>query len=255
MTAVQRYAPLLDLTVRSAGTGRTIDAYAAVFDTPQEIRDRQGHYTEVIDRAAFDRTIVQRAGRFQVLFNHGMSRYGTPSDRYTMPYGRAVDVRADERGLVTTTEVSRTPLGDEILELAKDGALTGQSFSGNVVRTATQAPAKRGALRTLVRQEIALDEYGLTPFPAYVDAQVVAIRSEARQLLEDLDREELGQYLAGLSDTARADLRRALDLALADPGTGTPHVDLADPGTDDEPTHRNRREQSLRRLTLFPKES
>ena len=107
---VERFAPLSDCATRTENGERYIDALAAVFDTPQEIRDRDGHYMEVIDPAAFNRTIEQRgANGFQVMFNHGKTMYGTPSERYSMPYGVPVDVRPDARGLVTTTRMLSTP--------------------------------------------------------------------------------------------------------------------------------------------------
>ena len=51
----QRSYALDDITIRS-GDGRTVEAYAAVFDTPARIHDRQGHYLERIARSAFDAT-------------------------------------------------------------------------------------------------------------------------------------------------------------------------------------------------------
>ena len=49
-----RAYPLEDITIRSGGDGRTVEAYAAVFNTPQRIVDGSGQYMEVIDRAAFN---------------------------------------------------------------------------------------------------------------------------------------------------------------------------------------------------------
>ena len=63
------------------GSGRVVEAYAAVFDEPVEIRDVQGHYEEIIDRTAFDRTLARisrarggLAGAVRVLYNHGRRR-------------------------------------------------------------------------------------------------------------------------------------------------------------------------------------
>ena len=54
--------------VRAAqgGDGRTVEAYAAVFNDPAEIHDYEGHYIEVIDPAAFN----------QVPTDHRRSRAG-----------------------------------------------------------------------------------------------------------------------------------------------------------------------------------
>lgn len=184
---VERYAPLIDLSIRSdTGEGRIVDAYAAVFNQPQEVRDQDGHYMEEIAPSAFDRTLEQRADQVQVLFNHGKTMYGTPSERFSMPYGRPLAMRAESKGLFTSTQISKTELGDEVLELARDGAIKGQSFSGAFVPSGNQrSQPVNGGLPTIRRNEIALREYGLTPFPIYADAHVVGVRAELAALSRD----------------------------------------------------------------------
>jgi len=216
----ERFAPLQDVAVRSEGGERYIDALAAVFNVPQEIRDRDGHYMEVIDPAAFNRTIEQRgAGGFQVMFNHGKTMYGTPSERYSMPYGVPVDVRPDAHGLVTTTRMLSTPLADEVYTGAAEGALRGQSFSGAFLGT-SKTKAMRGGLPTFRRTEISMREYGLTPFPYYQDAKVINVRADVAALVE-MTNEDAAAYVASLSDVAQDSLFRALQDALAGmDGTG-----------------------------------
>lgn len=187
----QRYAPLDDLHVRSTTTGRRLEAYAAVFGRDQEIRDREGHYFERIAPTAFDRTIGQRGTNFQVLFNHGRTIHGDSSDRYSMPIGVPTEVRSDSRGVWTATEIANTELGDEVIELANAGALRGMSFSGKFL--ASRAAGKHDSgLPIKERTEIAMIEYGPTPFPAYSDAAIVAVRSEFRSLSD----EEIATLLA-----------------------------------------------------------
>lgn len=180
-THFTRAYPLDDIRIRSSGDGRTVEAYAAVFDTPSEIHDQDGHYLEVIGRNAFDKTIAERAGRFGVFYNHGLTLHGTPSDRHSMPIGTPVEVRADSRGVWTVTRYNRTPLADEVLEAIKEGAITGQSFSGRMIQSNPQrGPYRRsrsGELPTVTRSEIALREYGPTPFPAYESASIVGVRA------------------------------------------------------------------------------
>jgi HK97 family phage prohead protease len=223
---IERYIPLDDLTVRADAGGRTIEAYAAVFDSPQEIRDREGHYHEIIDRTAFDRTLTQRAGQIQAIFNHGMTIHGTPSERFSMPYGVPTEIKPDTRGLWTVTEVSRTPLGDEVLELARSGAIRGMSFSGKPYTTKSEGRADDG-VQIKRRMELGLREFGATPFPYYADAQIVAIRSQ----LELLDVDEIARFLTDMDSAMRSQLADAL-LSIAGPGTG---ADTARP--DDPPSH------------------
>lgn len=221
----ERYIPLDDIAVRSEGGQRIIDAYAAAFGVRQEIRDREGHYFEELAGTSFDRTIAQRSGRFQVIFNHGKTLYGTPAERFSMPYGTALDVKADARGVFTSTQVANTPLGDEILELVESGAIKGQSFSGEWKSTKPGA-AERGGLPVKIRTEVMMREYGLTPFPHYEAAHVVGVRAD----LADLATEDLVEHLLGLPEGERSDLLTALTAATA---TGT-STDQA-PGSPDAP--------------------
>src|SRR5215472_4119814 len=78
---LRRDAPLEDLhIIRSGdgGDGRTMEAFAAVFNTETGISDHEGRgYLEIIDPAAFNKRIadLQRSrqgfGQVKVLFNHG----------------------------------------------------------------------------------------------------------------------------------------------------------------------------------------
>ena len=43
MTEIGRCVALDDIAIQRGGDGRTVEAYAAVFDTPTEIRDQHGH--------------------------------------------------------------------------------------------------------------------------------------------------------------------------------------------------------------------
>jgi len=205
---IERYMPLTDLAVRSVGGGNIIDAYAAAFSPVEsEIRDHEGHYIEQIDRSAFDRTIQQRGiSAVGVIFNHGKTIHGTPSERFSMPYGKPIAIVADQHGLMTSTEVSRTELGEEILQLVNDGVIKGQSFSGATYKTETRKNIARGGLPTKVRMELGLREYGLTPFPSYDDAHVVAVRAD----LEGIDTPDLVAYLATLAPEVRDEIVRSL---------------------------------------------
>lgn len=244
---VERYAPLADIHVRSEGDGRTIEAYASVFDTPQEIRDRDGHYLEVIDQSAFDRTLSERADRLQFMFNHGRTMYGTPSERFSMPIGTPIEVKVDGQGLFTRSKVAKTELGDEVLALVEDGAIRGMSFSGGFLETRDERPAQRGGLPVKVRTEISLREYGPTPFPAYDAARITGVRTEALELFASLSTGEIVEYVSDLPDEARSELLQALTV-LALPGmdnAGSPSGHVGDP-----PNRHAERQRLLRSLQM-----
>lgn len=216
----ERTYQIEDIAIRSGGDGRTVTAYAAVFNTPAEIQDQDGHYMETIAPTAFDKTIAENAGRVGVFYNHGKTLYGTPSERGSMPLGKPVEIRSDERGLFTVTQYNRTPLADEVLEAIKNGDITGQSFSGRFMPGRSQRTrGKNGALDTIVRSEVALREYGPTPMPSYKEAAIVGVRAE-----------ELAAVIEGLDDDQRAELISILSTSRSG-GTPLPVGDAASQGT------------------------
>jgi HK97 family phage prohead protease len=221
-----RSYPLLDVNIRSGGDGRTVEMYAAVWNTPTEIRDNQGHYMEQIAPTAFNRTVSQKGTKFGVFFNHGRTLMGTPSDRYTMPLGLPIEPpRVDERGLLTVTRYSETELGDEVLQLIKDGAITGQSFSGRFLasdpmpgRGGMYKPARDGSLMLVTRSEVAMIEYGPTPFPAYDVPMLVGTRSGRADLPETQAAQLLGYFAA--IDSIVDQAQETISILL-----GTPNLD------------------------------
>jgi HK97 family phage prohead protease len=213
-----------DLVVRSDGDGRTVDAYAAVFNSPTEIQDQYGHYFEVIDRTAFD-GVLKRGVKPAVFFNHGRDIYGRPSDKWSAPIGVHRSAQVDGRGLRTESYISRTPAGDEALELMRDGAIDGFSFSGKPNRSRTIAAARGEDLPTILRQELSLKEYGPAVFRAYDDARVLALRSG--QIADDIARLSVDQ-LAELVDVLRTRVPDLADLGRSDDTTGADVTALHD---------------------------
>src|SRR6185369_2123410 len=84
-----------DVFIQRSGDGRTVEAYAAVFNTPTEIKDQHGHYMEVIDRTAFNRAISHGINRINVLFNHGFTVHGNADALGSVPIGSPVDIQPD----------------------------------------------------------------------------------------------------------------------------------------------------------------
>lgn len=248
MSLFTRSFPLEDISVVSDGGGRTVEAYAAVFDTPVEIQDRQGHYMEQISRTAFDKTIAERGLRIPVFYNHAMTLHGGSSERGSVPIGTPLEVRADGRGLYTRTRYHKTPLADEVLEAIREGSIRGQSFSGRFLQSnpARLPRRKRDAeLPTVTRTEIALTEYGPTPIPAYEAAEILGVRSVLERAAEALspeqaDRlenflEELLRSGASAQEAANA-VADEITSTTPDPGAGD-ITDTPEPGAvTDEPT-------------------
>lgn len=212
MSDVIRTFVLEDMTVRSDGDGRTVEAYAAVFNTRAEIRDQEGHYNEVLAPGSFKRTIGQRGTNFGVFYNHARTIYGTPDGNLSVPIGVPVEAPTEtERGVMTVTRYLDNPLADSVLDGIKQRAIRGQSFSGRFVAS-QRSTGKRGDLPTITRTEVAMREYGPTVFPAYVEAEILGVRSVA-------------QFLDVLSDADPEDVERLRNLL----GLATPLKDPAAP--------------------------
>lgn len=216
------------------GDGRTVRAYAAVFDTPAEIHDQHGHYIEQIHRTAFNRQIGLGIDRVNVFYNHTLTAMGTPSDLGSVPIGSPMEIRPDGKGLLTLTRYNRSQLADSVLEAIRAGDIRGYSFRGRIFKSNPDRVPRarsRGALPTITRMELGLSEYGPTPNPAYAEAGILAIR--AALMNAGLTAEQVLRMLA--STTPEAD--QETPPATPDPGPGD---------AEDQPEGHSARQQLLR---------
>lgn len=185
-----------DLHLRSDGSGRVVEAYAAAFNVRTEIYDQDGHYNELLPPTSFERTLQHKGVNFGVLFNHGRTIDGDPNPMATMPIGVPLEVRADERGVFTATRYLDNPLADQVLDAIKAGAIKAQSFSGRFTKSTRTHPDGRGAgrLPLITRHEIDMREYGPAVFAAYKEAAILGTRASeqfVRALLQTPPEERL----------------------------------------------------------------
>jgi phage head maturation protease len=213
-----RSFPLEDISVRTTRDGRIVEAYLAVFNTPAEIHDQDGDYSEELDPVVFNRAISDAAPqggrtswRIGVFYNHGLTIIGTPSDRHSMPVAVPIDIKADGRGVRATDRYHRSQFCDEIVEGLESGAIPGYSFSGRFRRSNPLIPRggfradRAGNLPTVRRMESTLREYGPTPFPAYADAAVLGVRSDSLMAAMMADPDLAMRMLATFRDGASPD--------------------------------------------------
>jgi uncharacterized protein len=193
---ISRGVPITDLEVQ----GRTVTAYAAVFNQPAEITDGHGHYMETIDPRAFNRTIKGAGAKAGVFYNHGMTIHGTPSESGSIPIGVPTSITADRKGLLTVSRYNGTPMADAVLEAMRDGAIPGYSFTGRIIRSSPERlpRARGGELPTITRTELGLKEYGPTPFPAYTGAEIVSVRSAMLAGHAMMSEDELAEKILNL---------------------------------------------------------
>lgn len=229
-----RSYPLEDIQIDPGGDGRTVTAYAAIFDSPYEVVDRHGHYMEVVERSAFNRTL-NGAGRNAAacLYNHGMTVHGTPDALASVPLGKPLEIRADTKGLITVTRYNDSPLADAVLSSIRNGDITSQSFRGQAFRSSpTRVPRVRDgeALPIVTRHELGLLDYGPTPMPVNAAAAILAVRSLPALLadVEDLDEDDRAELIRRLAPTTPPVEADPVD----EPATPDPGLGAEDPPTE-----------------------
>lgn len=184
------------------GDGRTLEGYAAVFDTPTSIRSWEGSFEEEIARGAFKKSLKERTPKLQ--FDHGHD----PRTGH-VPIGAIEDTREDEHGLYVKARLFDNPVVEPIRQAIEAGAVDGMSFrfeveadewrdkDGKKIKEEELSellwrPGERGPLkRTIKRAKVF--ELGPVVFPAY-DATSVGVRSILAQI-SDEEREALIQEI------------------------------------------------------------
>jgi HK97 family phage prohead protease len=189
-----------DLQVRSRGDGRTIFGIAVPYNAPTRIDDS---LVEQFARGAFNHQLREasrvRFAREHVLLGGNL-------------IGAASLMRDDTAGLYVELRASRTPIGDETLELVKDGALDQLS----IMFRERQNRRLAGGITERVKADLA--EVAVVMEGAYGDrAAAVGVRSASIPVAaEDLDLlAQAEEYLtgAGLPEPTDNDLLlRALKL-------------------------------------------
>jgi hypothetical protein len=181
------------------GDGLTLSGYAAVFNSPTRIADRNGEYTESIAPGAFKRTLNSHKPVMQ--FDHGQHPL-----LGSLPIAAINDVREDSRGLYVEARVFDNWLTEPLRDAIRGGAITGMSFKFQVIKDDWRS-TDLGQARTI--REVKLYELGPVVHPAYADTSV-ALRSLERVI---------GQPLLSPTDTSeqRDDVPSEEPVAPADP--------------------------------------
>ena len=141
-----------------------------------EIREEQRQIVGV----AVPYGVQIRVGRYLETFRPGAFA-GTDSTPITathprtaseLPIGVSVELHDQPDGLHGVWRISKTSLGDEVLELVRDGAVTGLSI-GFIPVTDRWSPDRS----RVERVRAALDHVAVVRTPAYPDARIAALRA------------------------------------------------------------------------------
>lgn len=150
------------------------------FDADLEIREDQRQIVGL----AVPYGVQIRVGRYLETFRPGAFADHAPApltathprDAGTLPIGVSVELRDQPDGLHGVWKISKTSLGDEVLELVRDGAVTGLSI-GFVPVTDRWSPDRS----QVERVRAALDHVAVVRTPAYPDARIAALRAAQGQ--------------------------------------------------------------------------
>ncbi len=126
--------------------------------------------------------------------------------------GKVTRMEESDEGLLISAKISDTTLGNETLELVKDGAI--RSFSVGFIPVVDEKKEK-----TIVRKKVDLKEVSLVAFPAYESASVTEVREEVKEEIMTENKD----YSADIAEVRNhaEELERRLDV-LATTSASTP---------------------------------
>lgn len=151
----------LSLELKADFEARTISGYAATWDLDR-VNDR-------IRRGAFAKSIELRHKRAMEEFGRSRIRFLWQHEHVLGPL---LDIKEDDIGLWVHGRISRTTLGNDTMELLRDGAIDQMSIGYNV-------PEGKGIRRNGVRdlEEVDLHEFSIVIFPANTKANILTVKS------------------------------------------------------------------------------
>ena len=117
--------------------------------------------------------------------------------------GKVIELSETEDGLLVRAKVSETNLGNETLNLVKDGAI--RSFSVGFIPLTDEKQDK-----TIIRKKVDLKEISLVVFPAYDKAVVTEVREEA-DTAEENNQEEISMENTTDNSADIAEVRSAVE--------------------------------------------
>lgn len=178
-------------------------AYTRKFFTEGAIKDRVfsgyaaaygnvDHDGDVLHPGVFAKSIKEGfpAGKIKVLWQH------------RDPLGMPVAMHEDEKGLFVEAKISKTALGDEAIELIKDGVVDSMSVGFRLVKDKFDYDAS--GVRHI--REGALVEFSAVTFPANEQAIITGIKSLREMLyytqqhdLTDRQRNDVLAELKGIT--------------------------------------------------------
>jgi HK97 family phage prohead protease len=152
------------LALRDDGDGRTLHGALLPWGVTARVVDRGRLVVETFERGALAGT---DPGRVPLTATH-------PRDAGTLPIGVTLELEDRADAAWGAWRVSRTAIGDEVLELARDGVPLGLSVGfAEVPGGSRWSPDRSRVTRTRAQ----LDHVAVVRVPAFAGAGVVGVRS------------------------------------------------------------------------------
>lgn len=144
--------------------GRTVEGYAAVFNSETEIG---GWYTEIIEPGAFDNALGRSDCR--ALFNHD------PNCLLARQSSGTLELSLDRKGLRYKFTAPQTGIGNDILEMMSRGDLKESSFAFTVKEQSWEEEKDADGdwkYRRVIKEVDLLFDVSPVTYPAYTDTTV-----------------------------------------------------------------------------------
>jgi HK97 family phage prohead protease len=152
------------LQLRDDGDGRTLVGPLVPWGIEARVLDRGRLVVEMFQRGALTGTDPSRV---PLTATH-------PRDAGTLPIGVTVELEERDDAAWGAWRVSRTALGDEVVELARDGVPLGLSVGfAELPGGSRWSPDRKRVTRTRAQ----LDHVAVVRVPAYAGAGVAALRA------------------------------------------------------------------------------
>lgn len=139
---------------------RTFKGYASTWDKDSG--------NDIITKGAFSKTLGERSGRVKILWQHDL------------PLGKPTLMQEDEKGLYVEGYISKTRLGDEALELMRDGVVDQMSI-GFSIPSGKSEYSKNDSARII--REVKLYEFSPVTFPMNDNAMITSVKSLREQIM------------------------------------------------------------------------
>ncbi len=148
------------------------------------------------------------------------------------PIGVITATRETESGFEIEGRISKTPRGDEVYTLLKDGALHAFSIGFEPLGDSYRIEQRENPNREVcIWQNVRAREFSIVPFPAYEDAQVTSVRNQPTDRKETPQMDTLTRSdLEPINDALTNMERRMETLAVASTANTAPAVEYRSMG-------------------------